>query len=334
MHSDSFEKGDPNDHVLCDQEDAEGCVHCRPRPSVLCCDLCTPNGFDNLKPVLLPKPSRTMSRMLIPKYAPTDAHHKLRVALEEWHDTAAQSKLGDLIIRQWGSQFFISDVILDCIVDCAGSFKLITAEVLRVETHWAPAHLAEFGQNILDLVAEYFPQPLPGGSTAALTSSSGHTRCSACGQTGHNSMFCVVFLMMILIKMTGANRKCPRHPSVINGSAQKESISLLSPMIHMDTPSCLPVAIGTPSCAPLLPYCPETPPSLTSRLPDYVPNPSSHTLLPLQSHYHIPATTNAYTSLPVVLSSRTTPSSLLPFFQTADSTFNPTSTPRHYHKSG
>lgn len=133
------------------------------------------------------KPPRTMSRMTIAKYTPTEAHCKLRTALEEWREGAARAKFGELMVRQWGSQFLISDTILDRIVDCAGSFKLSNMDILRIETRWVPSHLTEFGQIILDLVAKHFPPP-PLLTTTSKATGSGN-KCGACGQTGHNSMF-------------------------------------------------------------------------------------------------------------------------------------------------
>ncbi|KAE9405873.1 hypothetical protein BT96DRAFT_811713, partial [Gymnopus androsaceus JB14] len=174
------------DHILCDEDHSEGCLRCESRPPILCCNLCSPDGFDDLTPIAISKPSRTMSRMTIPKYTPMEAHHKLRAALEDWRAGAARVKFGNLMVRQWGSQFLISDTILDRIIDCAGSFKLTNMDILRIETRWVPAHLAEFGQKILDLVAEHFPPP-PTPPTTSKATGSGN-KCRACGETGHNSM--------------------------------------------------------------------------------------------------------------------------------------------------
>ncbi|KAJ8072094.1 hypothetical protein PM082_015652 [Marasmius tenuissimus] len=197
-------------HSLCDPNDPQGCLRCRPRMTGLCCGLCSPGGSAHVAPVQLSKTICALSRMTVDKYEPTQKHHGLRRALQDWRKQTALASLGNLVYRTWGPQFFMADSILDRIVDCSSSRKLTSVEVLRVETCWTPTALMKHGQEILNIVLEYFPPPDPDAPVPKAPH-----KCSACGSEQHikSSKSCPKRISSIENSMLGQDVPSPLTPS-------------------------------------------------------------------------------------------------------------------------
>ncbi|THU94763.1 hypothetical protein K435DRAFT_667781, partial [Dendrothele bispora CBS 962.96] len=147
-------------HLHCDDQDPSGCKRCCPTQPVRCCDLCSPGAFDDIQCIDPPVHGTSQGKMRVGKYEPSEVHEKLRTSLEEWHLCTTQQKLGNLAVRQWGPQLFMSNQTLDRIVDCATTRTLNSVEVLRVETQWKSEFILEYGQEILDIVHIHFPPVL------------------------------------------------------------------------------------------------------------------------------------------------------------------------------
>ncbi|KAF5338863.1 hypothetical protein D9758_015559 [Tetrapyrgos nigripes] len=219
-----------NYHLLCDEHNPAGCARCRPKRPERCCDLCSPNAFSEIPAVSLACSTRGTGKIRVSKYEPNEAHATLRSALEEWRLQVVPQALGSLF-SQWGTQLFLSNQMLDRIVDCAASKKLTSLSALRIEIQWRAEYLREYGQKILDIVEKHFP------STVVPATKSQET-CSGCGQKGHRKN----------------NKRCPARlqvnvPSTPSGSRLPLTPLHATPFSGTSTPSRLPL---TPLHATLL----------------------------------------------------------------------------------
>ncbi|KAK7687654.1 hypothetical protein QCA50_008869 [Cerrena zonata] len=199
------------DHLLCDTSVSTGCLRCSPKPTTVCCDLCTPNAFIHLFPSsdTITK-SRTAQKSRIPPYTMDSKDMQCRDALDHWRGKAALELLGEFIVEEYGDIAFMSDEILQRIVDCIHFGKTLTLDTLKKETGWRNNLIQQYGQSLLDAVRDYLPSPsqtatgsVSGSSALEVVpqthdtvgglgvSSAGRGKrktgtCSMCGQTGHN----------------------------------------------------------------------------------------------------------------------------------------------------
>lgn len=122
--------------------------------------------------------------------------------------------LGDDDFEEYGVALFMSDEIIQRLIDCFHYHKLLTVESIRRETHWRRDLTNTYGPSILSLVHQFDPPPSLSGildtqqsssvsslppamssSSNVQTNASSHTKsgkarvCSACKQPGHNSEF-------------------------------------------------------------------------------------------------------------------------------------------------
>ncbi|KAF5345687.1 hypothetical protein D9758_013077 [Tetrapyrgos nigripes] len=121
-----------NYHLLCDEHNPAGCARCRPKNPECCCDLCSPNAFSEIPAVSPACSTHGTGKIRVSKYELNEAHATLRSALEEWRLQVAPQALGSLF-SHWGTQLFLSNQMLDRIVDCAASKKLTSLSALRIE---------------------------------------------------------------------------------------------------------------------------------------------------------------------------------------------------------
>ena len=124
----------------------------------------------------------------------TAAHQDLRLALFKWRDAKALEMFPEAMVREFGSDLFLSNDLVGRIVNCAHAGKLSTCEDLYKETKWRRDWVDEFGTSLLVVVGT-FSSLQPGStsvsSTAEALPSTSATRqqrnCGACGKPGHNS---------------------------------------------------------------------------------------------------------------------------------------------------
>ncbi|KAJ7599753.1 hypothetical protein C8J56DRAFT_769041, partial [Mycena floridula] len=111
---------------------------------------------------------------------------------------AATEKLGAVAMRQFGPYPFMSDDILDRLVDCIHEDKIQDLPSIRIETLWRQDRVTEFGQSLLDLILAVSPPPPPPVVTVPAVKSRAPTKCQRCGNVGHNSKFCTSFLLNLI----------------------------------------------------------------------------------------------------------------------------------------
>lgn len=127
----------------------------------------------------------------------------LKLELRAWRREQAMAILGRMTVRKWGDIIFMSDEIIQCLVDCAHDKKISTAEHIAKETHWRRDYVDQCAGSLLAIINKYtLPPPAPPALPvsrvlAALTANESSTstpakrrqnKCSACGGLGHNSM--------------------------------------------------------------------------------------------------------------------------------------------------
>lgn len=128
-----------DDHMFCDNNNPEGCARCKPKACTPCCDLCSPELlelFNNIATVS--QPARAPCRSSTKAYTPTQADNDLKNTLIAWRKVKAPLILGNLAFRRFGVQPFLSNEIIQRIVDCAHMNKIRTVNDLVKETRWRP----------------------------------------------------------------------------------------------------------------------------------------------------------------------------------------------------
>lgn len=78
-----------NDYILCDESLPEGCNHCRPQITDICCDLCHPDAFQKFYVQIGEKVSKAVGKSQIKAYTMISTDHKLQDALFDWRDEYA-----------------------------------------------------------------------------------------------------------------------------------------------------------------------------------------------------------------------------------------------------
>ncbi|KAI0309161.1 hypothetical protein OF83DRAFT_1042820, partial [Amylostereum chailletii] len=112
-------------------ENPLGCPRCRPVPSRLCCDLCTPSLLADMG-IFLTSPSSEPRTGLkgcsaIRKKPETPTEETLRIQLREWRQTTAKAIYSRATYKKHGPSFLLSNDNLDHIVVCAQAKKIKTS---------------------------------------------------------------------------------------------------------------------------------------------------------------------------------------------------------------
>lgn len=198
---------------------------------VICCELCSPEAFVEFAQVDIPKPKAAQQRSRLKVYSRQSTDMALRDALDEFREDMTIKMEGRAVLQDYGASVFMTDQVLERIVDCAHYGKITTIEQLARETRWA--HASEHGTAVLALIAAHVPlateaassRPNPfvstplrvhgdivngvatptGSSTSAphipVASGSGSKaqprKCSSCGQLGHQCELADHILMII-----------------------------------------------------------------------------------------------------------------------------------------
>ncbi|KAI0310543.1 hypothetical protein OF83DRAFT_1028360, partial [Amylostereum chailletii] len=121
-------------------DDPLGCSRCRPFPSRLCCDLCTPSLLADMG-ILLTSPSSELrpgskGRSAIRKKPETDLEESLRIQLREWRQTTAMDVYSRATYKKHGPPLLLSNHNLARIIVCAQANKIKTLEDIKRETLW------------------------------------------------------------------------------------------------------------------------------------------------------------------------------------------------------
>ncbi|KAF8170078.1 P-loop containing nucleoside triphosphate hydrolase protein [Pholiota molesta] len=184
------DKTPTNYHLLCDPEFSTGCSRCKPRALTLCCDLCQPDAFAMFDPTNTDKAARAPSKSHVKAAEPTENSQKLQAALFDWREQNARIKFDAEILQDMGSFIFLSNQLISRIIDCARADKIGTVALLFKETAWRKEWVEEFGESLLAVAHSFYPAKPISDPAAASTRRKPRapSKCSACGEIGHNSM--------------------------------------------------------------------------------------------------------------------------------------------------
>ncbi|KIK12850.1 hypothetical protein PISMIDRAFT_120112 [Pisolithus microcarpus 441] len=238
-----------SDHLECNNGDVLGCRRCNVVAPATCCDIHNPSAFSSFESHL-PKPPRMSQRSRLPKYTKDKYDYKLEEALLDWREDKTVAVYGWACLNDHGP-VIMTATTLNRVVDCAHHHKIQTREDLKRETAWMNSdqygdeivnlikqHAAPATSLLVSTPLRIRGMALGGDQTAGpstsphltppssslrfttVFSASGESsnipskrrsRCSACGQEGHNAR----------------NRVCPKHPSHVS-TGDKENVSQLT----------------------------------------------------------------------------------------------------------
>ncbi|KAG1883645.1 hypothetical protein F4604DRAFT_1575703, partial [Suillus subluteus] len=143
------------DHVTCDPSNSDGCTHCAPLTSSVCCDIHNP---DTLLHNNIALPSKITHRSRTVKYEMGPCKFELRDALEEWRELITKRVYGDLTLNDYGPAVTMPDSVLDRIIDCAHHHKISTTDDLCKETKWSAVDC--FGSDVIAIIQCITPVPV------------------------------------------------------------------------------------------------------------------------------------------------------------------------------
>ena len=150
-----------DEHLACSSDLPLGCSHCRPNPSCLCCDICTPEllaDFNILLDLTPTAPSCT-GHLTICKHDPTSLDTALQHELKRWHEDTAKQVWGPTLYQNYGPEVFLSDELFDRILLCTGAGKLLSPGDIAKETCWVDT--VGFRSSILKIVQKVYHLPAP-----------------------------------------------------------------------------------------------------------------------------------------------------------------------------
>jgi hypothetical protein len=150
----------------------------------------------------------------------TSSNWDLKATLLNWRREQAITRFGNVLVRTYGPNLFMSDEIVERIIVCAHWDKLKTAAHILKETHWCEDWVDDYADSLLALIKTYSIPLSASTSVRESTLSSSATpnvqkqrrappRCSRCKQEGHIGMFICwpfrsrnskLFLIQLLIK--------------------------------------------------------------------------------------------------------------------------------------
>lgn len=131
----------------------------------------------------------------------------MKLELRAWREEQAVAILGRMTVRKWGAILFMSDEIIQRILDCVHANKISTAYHIAKETRWRRDYVDQCADSLLALISRYAPPPpapppppppLASRVLAALATNEPGTsvpvkrarqpnRCGMCKGVGHNS---------------------------------------------------------------------------------------------------------------------------------------------------
>lgn len=174
----------------------------------MCCDIHHPLAFSSSDPIIVHQPPRLPIRSQLAKYTMGPQECKLCEALEDWRDEKTVEIYGRSHLIDLGPTVVMGDSVLDRIVDCSHFEKIKIIEDLRKETHWSVND--DLAREVITIIHRIIPislytttplqqRPLSNTVSAPNNGLAQHpalnppagvkrvSRCSACGQPGHNS---------------------------------------------------------------------------------------------------------------------------------------------------
>ncbi|KIK26864.1 hypothetical protein PISMIDRAFT_94194 [Pisolithus microcarpus 441] len=223
-----------SDHHECNDSNMSGCPCCNVTSPATCCDIHDPSVFSSFGSHL-PKPPQASPHSCLPKYTKNKYNYKLEEALLDWHEDKMVAVYGWACLYDHGAVIMTS-TMLNCIVNCAHHQKILTCQDLKRETRWMNSNW--FGDEIVNIIQQHaavgreasllgelgaaIDNELAAGPLLSLhfttiflasgdslnVPSKCRSRCSACGQEGHNARNCV----------------CPKHASHVS-AGDKENVS-------------------------------------------------------------------------------------------------------------
>jgi hypothetical protein len=190
------------DHLDCDTSNPAGCRCCIIHPPVVCCELCNPQHFTNFArsdPAFRPKQPKNCAH--IADYKADKYNMSLHDALNEFCEQETIKKFGLSRLKNSGPGLIMPNEVLERIVDCTHKQKITTKEHLQLKTRWS--HVDTFSDAVL-VITDMYRRPsiagtsVPGAAGGNLSTATtnpkkapkiGKSRCGACGELGHNSMY-------------------------------------------------------------------------------------------------------------------------------------------------
>lgn len=149
-----------SDHKDCHPELPTGCARCVINTATICCDGCQPRLFENfaiVDPALRPAPRP--SRATIQKYSTAKHNMELWDDLHNFRKKQTVTKFGHPALKNNGPGMFMSNAVLQRIIDCAQFGKIQTISDLAKETRWPRS--SEYGGEILTMILAHTPPPPP-----------------------------------------------------------------------------------------------------------------------------------------------------------------------------
>ena len=186
-----------NDSKHCDPTSPNGCTRCAPKPSLVCCDLCHPNHLTRFDPASKTLNVRASQRSFIKPFKLTSSDTDLKTALLNWRREQAITKFGNVLVRTYGPNIFMSDEIIERIVVCVHGDKLKKAAHILKETHWCEDRIHDHAESLLALIKTHSKPPSASTSTQESSSATPNVqkqqgsppKCSRCKQEGHICVF-------------------------------------------------------------------------------------------------------------------------------------------------
>jgi ATP-dependent DNA helicase RecQ len=147
-----------SDHIDCRTDLPAGCPRCIALKPPICCKLCSPTFFQDFGCVDIEKSKSIPSCSRIKDYTASAQDLNLQDALHIFRRQAVETLFGLACLQNNGPGIFMSNKILQRIVDCAHEYKLETREDLAKETWWTgvPDHAA----TIILLIKLHHLKPL------------------------------------------------------------------------------------------------------------------------------------------------------------------------------
>ena len=184
-------------YKLCDTTNEAGCDRCRPRVSMICCDICHPEEFAKYHVSIPEKGQKMAAKSHIKAFDMTSKDKELKNAIENWCYEKALSKFRSTTIRTLGVRIFMSDQVISRIVGCAHYHKISTVDHLLKETDWTKERVSEYGEDILSLIYQHSPPASETEVGPGPFRKRAQVKCRACQEFGHNSMI-MIFLCLYI----------------------------------------------------------------------------------------------------------------------------------------
>ncbi|KXN91906.1 ATP-dependent DNA helicase Q-like 4A [Leucoagaricus sp. SymC.cos] len=152
-----------SEHTLCVTLHPEGCDRCRPMSLDMCCDRCNSEYFkkyevDYVKPKVT---RRSAVKKISDDVKASKQYQDLRNNLFTWRGENAPKKLSGYMIALMGAQSFLPEPMIDRIIQCAYSQRILDADQLVKETSWRRDWAQEFAPSLVTLLLKHLPLEVP-----------------------------------------------------------------------------------------------------------------------------------------------------------------------------